>query len=762
LIICGYVNFCNAKNTKNLKFFITKTDKKHINQCVKKERFFGMEIKLTQTQYDAFKNGTVTTSFEMLDVNDDNVITQADLTAATDDKIKKDIQELLKKTDEEAELKNFDLDEIDALVKTNAEKTNDATKAADNANDATKTADGAATGLKIDGVETVDVSNIKNETVAELQAKLTTIENNIKLIDAKLKTLQDEKKANEEELKKLNAEKEVKDAELAEAKKKAEDEQNLLDEYVIEYDSIQEEIETTNNKIRIQQGLEEARYEKHIEDITKEAIEEFNPEEHGDNFESFFLQKMNSEGYVMFSGLTSLNNLATTLSARAKGVMGDIIAQSGKVQSALSAVNVAQAAVDAVDKKIQDVQAKITQNTTDIDAANKLLETNKAQQTQITTEMNTRVKGGGLTGTELLAQISDAEKKLVIDNNIDLTTCFVALGADDKWHIYQANGTSVARQYGTQGGGLRGSDVVPSGSGYTNGLKVVEGDASGARAVYTFSSVNADLTEGEATFEPCKYSTSSPLAFDTNGDGVKTSTEKVSFDIDGDGQLDVVNNSADWVLAFDKDGDGKVGENGSELFGDNTDLDGDGVKDGYKDGFEALKALAKKEGLISDGDNALDADDLKKLEDKYGLKMTNGYGGEAKSLADLGITQINVSTTDKTTLKRNFDGQNNDLMTQEGATFVVNGETRDYADIWNRKYNEEPVANKDATDKVANASAKNAEPKKFGGLTFNLKNVEAIKGKVDYEKIKMDAFVNMDVPKEVLDKIIKLEEEEEA
>ena len=90
MIICGYVNFCNTRNAKTLKFFITKIDKNHINQCVKKKGLW--EIKLTQSQYDAFKNGTVTTSFEMLDVNDDNVITQADLTATTDDKIKKDIQ----------------------------------------------------------------------------------------------------------------------------------------------------------------------------------------------------------------------------------------------------------------------------------------------------------------------------------------------------------------------------------------------------------------------------------------------------------------------------------------------------------------------------------------------------------------------------------------------------------------------------------------------------------------------------------------------
>ena len=118
-----------------------------------------------------------------------------------------------------------------------------------------------------------------------------------------------------------------------------------------------------------------------------------------------------------------------------------------------------------------------------------------------------------------------------------------------------------------------------------------------------------------------------------------------------------------------------------------VDLDGDGKADGFKDGFEALKALATDAGLINGkDDNVLDENDLAVLEKDYGLKMkANGYNSEAQSLADLGITEINLAQTDSTTLTDDFDGNGNQLMQQEGATFILNGEEMEYADIWHSK-----------------------------------------------------------------------------
>jgi hypothetical protein len=172
----------------------------------------------------------------------------------------------------------------------------------------------------------------------------------------------------------------------------------------------------------------------------------------------------------------------------------------------------------------------------------------------------------------------------------------------------------------------------------------------------------------------------SPLTFDLNGDGVKTSDKMTQYDIDGDGTVDNINDVADGTLTI------RGGATGKDLFGNNTDLDGDGKADGFKNGFDALKTLALQEGLI-DGkkDMVLDASDLALLQKKYQLAMkTAGYNSKNENLGDLGIGEINLGKTNATQTAQNFDGQGNDLMTQEGSTFTLNGKTQDYADVWHQ------------------------------------------------------------------------------
>ncbi len=195
---------------------------------------------------------------------------------------------------------------------------------------------------------------------------------------------------------------------------------------------------------------------------------------------------------------------------------------------------------------------------------------------------------------------------------------------------------------------------------------------------------NVEGTGGSITLSGTTYDVAasvikhSPLTFDLNGDGVKTSNKLTQFDINGDGKLDKINDVADGTLSI------RGGKDGKDLFGNNTDLDNDGKADGYKDGFEALKALANKEGLINGkNDMVLDSKDIKFLEEKYQLGMkTDGYNSEEKSLAELGITEINMSKDLATTSKNNFDGLGNLLMQQKGSTFKINGQEREYADIW--------------------------------------------------------------------------------
>ncbi|MCK7467659.1 MAG: hypothetical protein MZU91_05740 [Desulfosudis oleivorans] len=172
----------------------------------------------------------------------------------------------------------------------------------------------------------------------------------------------------------------------------------------------------------------------------------------------------------------------------------------------------------------------------------------------------------------------------------------------------------------------------------------------------------------------------SPLNFDLTGNGITTLDKVISFDINGDGVLDKIHDVSNGVLAI------RNGANGHDLFGDSTDLDGDGIPDGYMNGFEALKALARKEGLINDKDDMmLDKDDIKLLEEKYDLGMkTNGYLSEKKPLSELGIDWINLSQTDETSVIEDFDGKGNLLMTQENSWFSINGIVNTFVDIWHR------------------------------------------------------------------------------
>lgn len=509
--------------------------------------------------------------------------------------------------------------------------------------------------------------DLSQATAEELLEKKQLIENTIAKLEAEVEKLEQKLEAKNQEIEELN--------------QQYEKETTKLEEYEEDFDKKQNKLADLNEEISSTQQYEQKRFDGKISDITNAAINDYDPEKHGDDFNAYISEQLSGVGLGNCSALDFLNSEAVSLADDINGLMGNIKKQAGTVRTLANQITSAQADASSLQKQIDGKNGEITTQKTQFEAV----------RTQLA-----KLDGSGLTAGEVLAQISDSEKALVTSNNIDLTETLedgspkyvAAKGEDGKFHFYEmtssGSATSLARQYGSDTGGLRGSDIVPSGSGYMNGITDVE--PGHGRAVYSFSEVNECLTDGEACSTQKCYTTCSPLSFDVDGNGVNTTASTMRYDIDGDGELDTINNSAEWVLAFDKDGNGIAGENGSELFGDNTDLDGDGVKDGYANGFEALKALAQKENLF-DGktDNKLDANDLKFLQEKYGLVMTNGYGGEAKSLEDLGITEINLAQTDETTLTKNFDGRHNNIMRQEGATFKVNGHTREYADIWNAK-----------------------------------------------------------------------------
>lgn len=170
----------------------------------------------------------------------------------------------------------------------------------------------------------------------------------------------------------------------------------------------------------------------------------------------------------------------------------------------------------------------------------------------------------------------------------------------------------------------------------------------------------------------------SPIIFDLNGDGIRTTEHTIMYDINGDGKKDKINDvKVDGVLCI------RGGKSGLDLFGDNTDLNNDGKRDGFRNGFEALKFLARKEKLIDDKDDMiLDKKDIKVLAKKHSLALKIGYLGKTKDILDAGITEIALPKTSNTKLIRNFDGKGNMLMLQDGATIKIHGKTNIFADLW--------------------------------------------------------------------------------
>ncbi|WP_298043567.1 calcium-binding protein, partial [uncultured Campylobacter sp.] len=137
-----------------------------------------------------------------------------------------------------------------------------------------------------------------------------------------------------------------------------------------------------------------------------------------------------------------------------------------------------------------------------------------------------------------------------------------------------------------------------------------------------------------------------PLALDLNGDGKigisPAPNGGAYFDHNGDG----VSHRSSWIskedgiLAYDRNGNGKI-DDGSELFGNFTQIkDKEGNQRLAKDGYEALKEFdSNNDGLIDNKDDNFK--DLKIWQDAN----SNGISdeGELKSLDELGIASLSLN-----------------------------------------------------------------------------------------------------------------------
>ncbi len=186
----------------------------------------------------------------------------------------------------------------------------------------------------------------------------------------------------------------------------------------------------------------------------------------------------------------------------------------------------------------------------------------------------------------------------------------------------------------------------------------------------------------------------SPLIFDLQGTGLKLkSGELIDIDIDGDGKSEIITDldKGMGLLVFSSKCQVRgASAAGRDYFGDKTDLSAYGIVSrsldkSWANGFDALRALAEHFELVRKDKQYLDAADLSLLEREVGLRMRlDGVKGSDRLFADVGITRINLGDAKKIVSLRDAksDAFGNKIMTQAGATFVVRGKTREYADLW--------------------------------------------------------------------------------
>lgn len=176
---------------------------------------------------------------------------------------------------------------------------------------------------------------------------------------------------------------------------------------------------------------------------------------------------------------------------------------------------------------------------------------------------------------------------------------------------------------------------------------------------------------------PVKVTTISPLVMDLNGDGIQTTEANRSFDIDGDGKQDRISSVGkdDGTLVFDADGNGIAGESGKELFGNVSDVDGDGKSDGFANGFEALTSFANKFlGQQATQDGVLDKNELAQLGEKSGIRLD--VAGQQRKLSELGIDRIDLGFQNSD----HVDAFGNEF--RQRGTFSINGQSREIVDLW--------------------------------------------------------------------------------
>lgn len=185
-----------------------------------------------------------------------------------------------------------------------------------------------------------------------------------------------------------------------------------------------------------------------------------------------------------------------------------------------------------------------------------------------------------------------------------------------------------------------------------------------------------DLTKLDNLYQSAIFNPNSPLVLDLDGDGVETlnmDSAFIYFDHGGDGFSERTGwaGADDGILVRDLNNNGQV-DNGSELFGDHTLVNG--VR--AANGFEALKALdSNKDGKFSSTDSVWNT--LKVWKDSNSDGKVDG--DELLTMAQANVASVDLNYAD--VASPNLDSNGNDHR-QTSSYKTTGGQTRAVSDVW--------------------------------------------------------------------------------
>ncbi|MED5606977.1 calcium-binding protein [Pseudomonas sp. JH-2] len=181
------------------------------------------------------------------------------------------------------------------------------------------------------------------------------------------------------------------------------------------------------------------------------------------------------------------------------------------------------------------------------------------------------------------------------------------------------------------------------------------------------------ITELQKDFKDSEQN-ASPLILDLDGDGVETIGKDagIHFDHDGNGFAELSGwvGKDDGLLVLDRNGNGEI-DDGSELFGNNTDL---------ADGGKATNGFLALADLDSNGDGWIDASD-EAFSQLRVWKDSNSNGkvdeGELLTLEDAGVGKLSTGFSNQ----NKVDEHGNKIL-QQGGYVDLNGNTQAMDDVW--------------------------------------------------------------------------------